>query len=281
MGNKYYMQIRAEYTNPESVIAKLTPTNPSDERDHSLVAALEAFVETKACIQQYVDWAGTVANVNNFNLIAVYRQALSMPPQKSLENTIFGIMTLKLVRRLELHRTFPQPWALMREYFDKCLQGSLHQYKLQGKQLTFWWKTNRECASLILPVVAVDKTMQCEGSWSDVCDEVEAIFNSSEIGRILMDKAMRQVSMERVSKVICDFVEKVKVDDQPITAKMLEQNREEFIKEMTSRCVDVSKPDDAPKEIDCQYRGVCTKVVCVSPAALVLVVVVASHFCYD
>eukprot|EP00972_Heterocapsa_arctica_P010385 1527394-Heterocapsa_arctica.AAC.1 len=81
MGQKYYAKLRSEYANPCEIDSKLKPTNPADEQDDALAAALlQAVISGKNSVQQYVDWSETVPKVNNFNLIAVYRQAVKMPP---------------------------------------------------------------------------------------------------------------------------------------------------------------------------------------------------------
>ncbi len=45
---------------------------------------------------------------------------------------------MKLIMPLNLHVTFPEPWALMRDHFDQCLVASFNQFKLQGRPVTFW-----------------------------------------------------------------------------------------------------------------------------------------------
>jgi hypothetical protein len=265
MGSKYYAKLRQEYANPDGVDAKLKATNPDDELDEALAGALTSLITSKTNVQQFVDWADTVGGVNNLNLIAMYRQALKMPTSRALEHTVFSMAVLKLIKRLGLHEAFPVPWALMREHFDKCLQSSVQQFKAQGQPLTFWWRTNKSFACLILPADAVEKTMNCQGSWKDVTAEVEHIFNSSGIGRSLMEKAMRQVSLEKVSKVIDDNIRLVMEGAAPICVELLDATRDRFVNDMKSRCIDVAKPYDKAKEVDCKYRGLCTIVMCSSP----------------
>ena len=60
----------------------------------------------------------------------------------------------------------------------------------------------------MLPHVSVDAAMSVQDKWSSGADHVEAVWNSSAIGRALMDKAMRQVSLEKMSAVIDGFVKK-------------------------------------------------------------------------
>ena len=124
-GAKYYASLRAEYGSGKSVAAALVPTCPEDEPYENLLSALSAVVTSKANVPQYIDWADSVTAMNNLNTIAVYRQALNMAATRCVEHTIFGIVSLQLVRRLDLHEAFPEPWAAMREPFDKCLQCSL------------------------------------------------------------------------------------------------------------------------------------------------------------
>ena len=131
-----------------------------------------------------------------------------MRPGRCLENTTVSLAAMKMIKQLNLHVTFPEPWALMRDHFDQCLVASFNQFKLQGRPVTLWWKTNKESASLVLPHVSVDAAMSVQDKWSSVADHVESVWGSSAIGRALMEKAMRQVSLEKMSAVIDGFVKK-------------------------------------------------------------------------
>ena len=44
--------------------------------------------------------------------------------------------------------------------------------------------------------------MEAQGYWHDIIAEVEEILNSCAVGRLLMEKAMQQVSLEKVAKVV-------------------------------------------------------------------------------
>ncbi len=107
--------------------------------------------------------------------------------------------------------------------------------------------------------------MSVQDKWSSVADHVEAVWNSSAIGRALMEKAMRQVSLEKMSAVIDGFVSKMRMGATGVTAALLEASREEFVHEMQRRCTDATKAFDQPKEIECLYRGVAVRVICTSP----------------
>ncbi len=126
-------------------------------------------------------------------------------------------------------------------------------------------ETNKESASLALPHVSVDAAMSVQDKWSSVAGHVESVWSSSAIGRALMDKAMRQVNLEKMSAVIDGFVKKMSTGITSVTAALLEATREEFVQEMQRRCTDATKAFDQAKEIECIYRGVVIRVICTSP----------------
>ena len=265
MGAKYHASLKKEYSNPDSVANRLKPTNPEDKPDDALSQALLALIESKGQIQQFVDWAEGVGSVNNYNLIAIYRQAICLPPSASQENCDFGLTILGVVARLRLQETFPEPWLLMKDYFDRVLQCSLSSFKSQGKAVSFWWKTTKNMAGLILPAQAVTACMACQGRWADITTEVELVFNSSEVGRQLMEAPMSQVSLEKMSKHIDDHIAKFMAKDTPITTIALDEDRKQWIETMQSSCLDHTKPYQQPKEINCKYRQVCSNVLVTSP----------------
>ena len=265
MGAKYHAALKAEYCDKNNTMNLLRPTNPDDRPDDGLGAALLALVESKSQNQQFVDWADAVPSVNNYNLIAIYRQAQAMPPSASQDNADFGLTVLGLVARLKLQQKIPAPFLLMRDYFDRLLQCSLSSFKSQGKSVSFWWKTTKHVASFILPEVEVDECMACEGKWADITSQVEIVFNSSEVGRQLMETPMAQVTFEKMSKSIDEHIANFIETDAIITAKALEKDRDEWIEVMRNNCFDHTKPFEEAKEVDCKYRQVCTKVVVTSP----------------
>jgi hypothetical protein len=265
MGNKYYRELRVEFANPDAVEGRLKPTNPDDKQDDQLLAALTAMVTAKSHVNEFLDWAENVKNVNNFNLIAVYRQLLAMPPGRNVEYLTVSLAAMKMIKRLQLHETFPEPWALMRDHFDQCLVASVSQFKCQGRPVTFWWKAHRASASLVLPELSVDAAMAVQDKWVTVTEHVEAVWNSSAIGRALMDKAMRQVNLEKMSSVIDGFVRKMDTSGVAVSVAMLSASREELLQEMQRRCTDATKAFDTPKEIECMYRGVPIRLICTSP----------------
>lgn len=264
MGNRYYRNLRQLYENPARVEASLRPNNPDDQPDDSLTEALTALIMHKGSFQQFVDWSEAVSSVNNLNLVAIFRQVLRMPADRSVENMTIGLATMKLVHRLSLHTMFPEHWALMRDFFDKVLLSSWNQYKSHGHAMTFWWRSSKQWASLILPAAAVDKVVACQGAWQDIEDEVEVVFNSSEVGRTLMGKAMTQVSLERVTNRIDTIVKKL-MDQATITVALVDEYRAAFVAEMRTKCMDAARPYDSPKTVIVMYRGCACELVSSSP----------------
>ena len=180
----------------------LKPTNPSDQVDDQLQVALLAVIESRANLQQYDDWCSSVTWVNNANFVAICRMALRMPAKKSAENLLFNMRTMEIISKLRLHTIFPEVWSLMREHFDKVLQASLDQHKAEKMAVSFWWRQNRGVARLLLPEFACDAAMQWEGQWGEISEQVEEIFHSSEIGRVLMEKGMRNMTLVKVGLMI-------------------------------------------------------------------------------
>ena len=255
MGPKYYAARRLEYQDMSSVATKLVPTNPGDAQDEGLAEVLLGMIESQRDIQPFIDWAEQVADDNNFNMIALYRHGIAYAPSKRVENTTFGLTLMELVKRFSLHTKYPEPWALMRDYFDKALQSSLTHHKKEGRNPSWWWRSVASFADLILPQEAMRAVMTCDTDWSSIDASVEQVYHSSETGRILMDRGMKQVSLERLSKDIGGSVQAMMAKEE-ITNATFSAAREKFTNDMKNRCSDVNKTYDKPKQTDCQYRGV-------------------------
>ena len=266
MGMKYYNTLRMQYENPNSLQSRLKPTNPEDQADEELRECLGDLVESRNT-QGFLDWCDTVAVVNNFNFVVVCRQLAGMTPNaKSIDRTVVSMAALKMVHRLSLHTVHPIPWAVMREFFDKVLVSSLKQHKAQLKPASFWWRANQECASLILPPDAVTRALACKTAWSEIATQVQQVYESSEVGRLLMEKAIRQVSVERVTTIIEEHVAKLNsLVGEPVMLATLALMRDDFLRDIKARCCDGVKPFDQPKDINCKYRGTCTMVQVSSP----------------
>lgn len=265
MGPTYYSARRAEYRNPESAMARLNPDNPADEKDETLSGILLSLIENKSNVQLFIDWADCCDSINNYNVIAIYRQCLQLPPAGCLEHTIFGTQVMTLVETLSLHTRFPQPFAVMRDYFDVVLQSSLANAKAEGKSPSFWWRTLDSMGGLILPTAAMDKVMGHEGEWKEIKDDVEEIFNSSKVGQVLMEKSMRQISLERLDTQIQEIAEKVAQLKVEITTKVLTDHRVDFVKVLKSQGIDANKAYEKVKDLELYYRGAVYSASVTSP----------------
>ena len=263
MGPKYYSAQMQKFSDPKSTQNLLKPTNPSDQVDDQLHVSLLAVVERN--LQQYEDWCSSVTCVNNANFVAICRLALRMPAKKSAENLLFNLRTMEIIVKLRLHTVYPEVWSLMRDHFDKVLQASLDQQKAEKMAVSFWWRQNRAVASLLLPEAACDDAMQWEGSWGDIAEQVEVIFHSSEIGRVLMEKGMRNMTLVKVGLMIEAQVTDIVMDGEAITEELVAEGRKLWVDEMRSKLLDPNKPFDKPKAVDVKYRRVTTMVTCTSP----------------
>ena len=105
-------------------------------------------IESRSNIQHFIDWVEVVSEVNNYYSIAIYRQALQIPPQAIIDNTTFGVAVMALVDKSRLATQFPQPFALMRDFFDRALEASLSQAKGENRSPSVLWgpfKVSESC----------------------------------------------------------------------------------------------------------------------------------------
>ena len=145
-------------------------------------------------------------------MVAVYRQLVKLPPVRSASNASLGMAAMKLIRRLGLHETYPQLWGLMKDQLDSVLVASWNAFRVPGRPLSFWWCANKQAASLLLPEMSVEAAMAAEEQWVTVSEHVHAVYNSSSIGRILMERAMGQVNMEKATTMMNEFIGELEKD---------------------------------------------------------------------
>lgn len=266
MGGRYYREMRQKYSSPECIEKKLVVTTEGDQIDEQLSSAFTALALGKTQIHEFLDWADNVSSVNNLCMVAVYRQLVKHPPVRSASNASLGMAAMKLTRRLGLHETYPQLWGLMKGHFDSVLVASWNAFRVQGRPLSFWWRANKQAASLLLPEMSVEATMAAEEQWVTVSEHVHAVYNSSSIGRILMERAMGQVNMEKATTMMNELIGELEKDGvQEITVPVLTALRGKFVKEMQRRGFGATKPYQRPRDIERSYRGVVIRVMCQSP----------------
>ena len=264
MGATYYAEKREKHQSATSALALLKPADATQPEDDALRAALEAVVSSKANIQQYVEWTELAASVNNLNLVAACRQALKMHPSRFAEYLQFGMSTLKMFRRLELHVTFKAVFDLMIPYFDKCLVASFTTFKAKDKSPSFWWRIYGYSAALVVPEAACSKAISLEeDEWATVAAEVKIVFDSSDVGKMIFRPAMRQIELNAVASVVQLHMDKLK--DKDIDNALLVATRDAFVVDMKARGGNPSEVYAKPKDIDCRYRDVPSLVQCSSP----------------
>ena len=76
--------------------------------------------------------------------------------------------------------------------------------------------------------------MTCDTDWSSIDASFEQVYHSSETGRILMDRGMKQVSLERLSKDIRGSVQAMMAKEEIMNATF-SAAREKFTNDMKNR----------------------------------------------
>ena len=165
MGKEYYMNLRDQSKNTADASSLIKFTNSNDKPDEVMAMALEGVVESKCNnIQLFLDWSEFVEEINNLNLVVIYKQNLMFPPLRHNIVTIeFGIATMKLVASNNLHTAHPDAFHVMRDHFNDILEASFVRCRNEGKSALFWWRTHRPAAELLMPPSSLEKCMTCEG----------------------------------------------------------------------------------------------------------------------
>jgi hypothetical protein len=258
MGKAYYAALRVLYRDPNSPIAKLVPKDVTQQVDPIFEAALEALVQTKRSNVEIHQWCSDTMIVNQLMIVALFRQILTMPASKSLENLAVGNSVLEMCVRLDVPTNYPDEWLCVTGHMDALLCRSYTNFKADEETTLEWWESYRHVAKAILPETPTELVLNVEGEWTQVITEVVLVHRSSEIGKLLMKKAMKSIEIEAVgSKVAEHLAQLAKI--KHITKEVLEQGKTAFVKTMESISVKPYLGYTPRKEVDIMYLGVVIK----------------------
>lgn len=154
--------------------------------------ALCALLQTRRSTAELHQWAQHATAINHLGLVALLRQVLKMPAAKSLGNAHIGVSILKLFAKLKVGESFPIEWAAAKSHFDVWLVRTLVALKAEEQTSSVLWEVHKDFAKLLLPVSSMEAVLSCETGWSLVQVEVHEVYESSEVGRRLMARAVRQ-----------------------------------------------------------------------------------------
>ena len=264
MGKLYYEELRNLYRDPESPLAALVPKDMTESVDKDLERSLCALLQTRRSTAELHQWAQHTTNINQLNLVALLRQVLKMPAIKSLESANIGISILKLFAKLKIHESFPSEWAAVKAHFDMCLVRTLAAFKSEEQTSSVWWEVHKDFAKLLLPERSMEAALSCETDWASVQAEVQEVYESSEVGRRLMARAIKQLETESVGARVAKAVQDLR-EVENITMAELEKNKKHFLAAMDMCHVDVNQPFMPRKEVPIEYRGVRASIIVMSP----------------
>ena len=254
MGKLYYEELRNLYRDPEGPLAALVPKDMTESVDKDLERSLCALLQTRRSTAELHQWAQHTTNINQLSLVALLRQVLKMPAIKSLENANIGISILKLFAKLKIHESFPSEWAAVKAHFDMCLVRTLAAFKSEEQTSSVWWEVHKDFAKLLLPERSMEAALSCETDWASVQAEVQEVYESSEVGRRLMARAIKQLETESVGARVAKAVQDLR-EVENITMAELEKNKKHFLAAMDMCHVDVNQPFMPRKEVPIEYKG--------------------------
>lgn len=262
MGKMYYATLRDLYRSPNSAHARLQVQDDSMPQDESLIEALVCLVQTRRSVMEIITWSETASEVNQMNFVALLKQVLKIPPQKSLENCSITVALMRMIVRLDLHTKFPNEMLAMRSHFDSACCKSLASFKSQMRSGSEWWTMNREWAKLVLPMQATNVALAEKNSLAQVDAEINMVVESSEVGRRLLEAAMRQVQLDKIAGRIAEHVKEL--TGKSLTAAILEKNKTDFMKCLENNGYNPLQRF-TPKQVEYEYRGHKVSIVVTSP----------------
>ena len=157
-----------------------------------------ALLEKRRSTSEHHLWAEIVNNINQFNLTAVLRQVLKLPPAKSMENCSMGMSVLRMSIRLQVRTKFKQKWDCVHSRFGGVIVKSLTNFKAEDMTSAMWWNSHEDIARLFVPAADVRKVLNCETDRASVRAEVLAVHKSNEFGCYMMAKPVNHLEVETV-----------------------------------------------------------------------------------
>ena len=114
---------------------------------------------------------------------------------------------------------------MVKPHFDGVLLRTLTVFKNEERTTRQWWSVCGHFAGSILPTDSVRAVLDVEDDWSSVKDAVWAVYNSSVCGKQLMARAVRQLEIALISKLVCEHIEKLTKEDD-VTKVVIEGGQE-------------------------------------------------------
>ena len=165
MGKSYWASLGSEYESEEDrlLYERLVILNENDPKDNQMADALLQFMKNHQRSEPLVEWSEMVQSVNQRNLVVLYRTLWRVFPGHSLHLARVAISILKALKRLDLHITYENMFAVMRDYFDAAMAKYLKSFATVKNGTALWWKEVRHFSDTILPVPTIDILFEATG----------------------------------------------------------------------------------------------------------------------
>ena len=261
-GKFYYATLRSLYRSPKSVESCLQVKDGDAPQDERMCYALAAAADAKRSFDLLFSWCETVQDVNQTNIVVLFKILLTISPAKSLETASATIQVMRMIRRLNLNVKYPEEVALMKGHFDQACVKSLACDKAQKRSGEAWCDENKSWACLVLPEDSTTKALGEEHDFKNVRDDIAAVVDSSEVGKRLLAKVSRQMRYDSVEVAITTELTKLIAND--IDDAVVEASTKAFLERVQACGVDPHETS-VPKEAQIYYRGAKVDVPVTSP----------------
>lgn len=96
-------------------------------------------------------------------------------------------------------------FGLAQQQLDEAAIATLSSSLMDGLTVAEWWFCQKDIASLVVPAVQTQELMQNFGTWTGKRELLQAVVDSSELGKELFSAALESVQFENFRQVAFIF----------------------------------------------------------------------------
>lgn len=148
----------------------------------------------------------------------------------------------------------------LRQQLDHWCVKSFSEYKAEKLSPSLWWSSNQAIGGLLLDKGNMDKltSLPVSTPWNSVAKEVNAVYDSSDIGACIYAEAHEELWNDRCMGIIDTVMNVFKASK--ITLNTMESSQEQFISQCTIAGIDAAALRD-PWTVKVSYRALVYSVI--------------------
>ena len=239
-GKLYYLRLRELFGTEAGAIPELEARDPDEEPDEEMMDCLEGLFEKSRNFDLIMVWLESSGPVNQASLAGLLRAMLLISPSSTDGGVDFAIAVGSYVVRNGMHTQHEDMMAVCKTHWDTALMKSYNDLDKNRLTPSEWFDRYTDCCALVLPLAAAKTCFEVKlnESWAKAEEELMLVCASSELGRLMFEDGLNQVTDDKVLESLQTHVKSL--GGEHITKRRVDACRTDFVnsakKNLASAC---------------------------------------------